>query len=404
MQTRLIVALFAGMVFLHGACSPSIPLETEAPTEISYSDELQTALDELKLEGYETLGVSAAVLVPEHRIWAGASGASTQGEPMKTDMLFDAGSILKVMEAVLALQLVEQGALDLNAPISDWLPPLNNVDDRITVHQLLNHTSGLYNVFEHPEFPWVGGEVDYAYEWQLEEVFNNFVLEPHGSPGETQHYASTNYLLLSEILSQEVDMEIAEAIEGSSLDPLQLENSLVITEGVVPARLNIAHPWVDVDEDGVLDDLKGIPVTWKASLTHPVLFSTPTDLAVWMHELFVEESLLDDDSMEIMLRAPDVGSKDTSGIEYGLGVVDYSAALSESVIGHGGSALGYSAAALYLPEYEVVVVWMLNTGESPPELAADLMGEIWRSLFEVIRTHQPRVKAGDGLIPPSPDG
>jgi hypothetical protein len=58
-------------------------------------------------------------------------------------------------------------------------------------------------------------------------------------------------------------------------------------------------------------------------------------------------------------------------------------------IGHGGSALGYSAAALYLPEYNVIITWMVNTGESPADLAVALMMEIWRSLYEVIHTNIP---------------
>lgn len=70
--------------------------------------------------------------------------------------------------------------------------------------------------------------------------------------------------------------------------------------------------------------------------------------------------------------------------EYDLGVVDFSGILGWNVLGHAGSALGYSAAALYLPDSGVVMAWAVNTGESPPELANTIMGIVWRSLSSVI--------------------
>jgi hypothetical protein len=52
--------------------------------------------------------------------------------------------------------------------------------------------------------------------------------------------------------------------------------------------------------------------------------------------------------------------------------------------------LGYSAAALYLPEYGISMAWLVNTGESPPELAGQIMADTWSSLYQVISTHQER--------------
>jgi len=57
-------------------------------------------------------------------------------------------------------------------------------------------------------------------------------------------------------------------------------------------------------------------------------------------------------------------------------------------IGHGGSSLGYSAAAIYLPEFSTSVVWLINTGESPPELAGQIMGHFWSSISDVIVQNQ----------------
>jgi CubicO group peptidase (beta-lactamase class C family) len=300
-------------------------------------------------------------------------------------MLFDVGSIQKNFEAALALKLVEDGKLDLEDPVSKYLPALANVAGEITLCQLLNHTSGIYNVFEHPDFPWVGAEVDYARQWGIEEVCNNFVLEPYGPAGDVQHYSSTNYLLITAIIEEVSGSSVPDEVERYFLKPMKLEHTYISMGKTPPATYKVAHPWVDVDQDGVLDDLYGVPQTWKASLTHPVMYATAEDLVRWTQALYHEGSVISPNSMEEMLTYPETELGDPGGGLYGLGVVDYQAVLGMPAIGHGGSALGYSAAALYLPEDGISVAWLINTGESPPELAGQMMGDTWSVFSEALK-------------------
>ena len=72
----------------------------------------------------------------------------------------------------------------------------------------------------------------------------------------------------------------------------------------------------------------------------------------------------------------------------GLGLVDFSNVLEMSAIGHGGSALGYSEAVLYLPEQGISIAWLINTGEGPQRLANNLMSDTFSVLFEVIKNNQ----------------
>ena len=92
--------------------------------------------------------------------------------------------------------------------------------------------------------------------------------------------------------------------------------------------------------------------------------------------------------LEEMLTIPETTLRDPEGGRYGLGVVEYySEILGTRVIGHGGSSLGYSAAALYLPEYGLSVAWSINTGESPRGLADNLMQNTWSNLSQVLSEH-----------------
>lgn len=376
------------LVFYATGCSPGtgIPTQSQNHTELPYAAELQIALDQALQEGQAeySLGVSAAVIIPGYKPWVGVSGISHPSIPVTSDMLFNVGSVAKSFEAALALKLAEAGTLDLDQPLSNWLPANENIDGRITVRQLLNHSSGIFNVFEHPDFPWVGPQVDYERVWQFEEVLNQFVKEPYGPPGYVQYYSSTNYFLLTAILEQAGGAPVPLQVQQQFFEPLKLDNTFMSMGALPPAKYSVAHPWVDVDLDGDLEDLNGIPQTWIATLTHPVLYTTPLDMARWMQALYHEKRVLSEQSLEEMLTIPETTLRDPEGGRYGLGVVEFDELLGVPVIGHGGSSLGYSAAALYLPEDGITLAWSFNTGESPHPLAEGLMMNTWDNLSEVL--------------------
>ena len=376
----------------NASCSTKISFEDDSLPELSFGHELQEVIDRV-LSAYPDydLGISAAVIVPDHRPWTGVSGYSHQSVPITTDMLFNVGSIQKNFEAALVLKLVEDDTLSLDDPISKYLPTYPNVDGRITIRQLLNHTSGIFNVFEHPDFPWVRTDVDYSKEWKEEDVFNTFVLDPYGPPGYAQHYSSTNYLLITTIIEDATGSTVPDEIERYFLKPMKLENTFVSMGKQPPAKYPVAHPWVDIDQDGTLDDLHGIPLTWIASLSHPVMFSTPQDLVRWIHGLYHEGTVISSNSLAEMLTYPETTLRDPEGGLYGLGVVDYTYIKGRQAFGHMGSALGYSAAALYLPDYGISVAWTINTGQSPVELSGYMMFDIWLALSNVIRMNQKKL-------------
>jgi D-alanyl-D-alanine carboxypeptidase len=389
MIRKICAVLLIGLVALVGSSCGGDNESTTPTAELAAlpcGARLQSVLAQALLDsqGPYELGISAAVIVPGSAPWAGVSGVSHPGVPVSGDMAFNVGSIAKSFEAAVALMLAEEGLLDLDEPISTWLPALDHVDRMITVRQLLNHTSGVFNVFEHPDFPWVAPGVDYERRWRLEEVIAYFVDEPYGPPGIVQHYSSTNYLLLTNILEMILETPVPEEVERRFLEPLGLEHTYMSMGALPPATFSVAYPWVDVDLDGELEELSGVPQTWIASLTHPVLYAAPADIARWMDALYQKREVLPAASLDEMLTFPQTNQVDPEGGRYGLGVVDFSEILGVNVIGHGGSALGYSAAALYLPDEGVSLAWAINTGESPRQLADMLMMNTWEALSGVV--------------------
>src|SRR4051794_11547035 len=108
---------------------------------------LQSRLDALLAE-HGVVGASVAVLSGD-QITAAAAGTANlrSGLPVGTDTVFQIGSITKVYTATLVLQLVEEGLLDLDTPVVEYLPEFRVVDAAatrtVTTRQLLSHTSGI---------------------------------------------------------------------------------------------------------------------------------------------------------------------------------------------------------------------------------------------------------------------
>lgn len=90
-----------------------------------------------------------------------------------------------------------------------------------------------------------------------------------------------------------------------------------------------------------------------------------------------------------MLTYQETELSDPDGLTLGLGVADYSDILDMQVLQHGGPALGYSAAALYLPDFGISVAWLLDIGYSLHDLASSLMSRTWAELSDVIEASEP---------------
>jgi len=113
-----------------------------------------------------------------------------------------------------------------------------------------------------------------------------------------------------------------------------------------------------------------------------------------MQALFEEQRVLSKGSLKEMLAIPEDALPDPEGGSYGLGIIDLSEVLGVQAIGHGGSTLGYSAAAVYLPDLSVSLAWAINTGESPRTLADALMRNTWSRLSQTLFEHLSQVPQG----------
>jgi len=316
------------------SCSKRSPSE-QKPT---LAEKLQEALDN-GLEIYGGKGVSAAVIMPDGEIWVGVSGVSYGTTAISSDMPFGAGSITKNFTAATILQLAEEGKLTLDDSLYEWLPTFRYVDSTITIRQLLNHTSGLFDMVDHPDF-WYTIFQDPARIWTPAEMINTFNKEPLFPKGTDWHYSTTGYALLRIIIQEITSSEVSTVYRDRFFIPLGLSNTFASMGEALPE--NTAHGWFDFESDGVYEDLFSWSRTAIASGIGGEVFACAEDLAKWAWALFSEKSVLSQASLDQMLtfHSPCTGEEFIC-VGFGLGVVRFNPDFFNGldIIGHTGDAL-----------------------------------------------------------------
>ena len=205
-----------------------------------------------QLEHRETFSLAVGIQSSDnatHYRFAGGTISDADSTPMQSSTPFFLASISKMYTAVVVMQLVDEGILDLNAPIASYLPQamlngihsLNDIDyvQQIRVEHLLSHTSGLPDYFDDPtnDGPSLtksllqGQDVAVDLDWVLEIVRRQ---TPHFPPGEGAHYADTNFQLLQAIIETTTSIKLEEHLQSRVFGPLNLQNTAPFT----PDRLD----------------------------------------------------------------------------------------------------------------------------------------------------------------------
>jgi D-alanyl-D-alanine carboxypeptidase len=337
-----------------------------ADMRLPYAQALQDTLD-AERESAGLVGVSAAIIVPGYDAWLGVSGESHPGKPITEEMLFDMGSTGKIILGPLMVKLAEEDMLSLDDPISTYLPDFPYADGSITIRQLLNHTSGLSMMVKHPGSPFRKpyADIDHERWWTIDEVFNQLGGDPYFPPGEGWCYTQAGYQIATLIVEAVTGQTIPEVVQTYLMDPLNIKGMLLDFSKTIPDDANIAHPWLDINQDGLYEDVHGYSRNWIASLSRILFYANAQDLASWGHALFAGE-VLNQDAMTEMLdfyRMDDLCGEPPLITGYGLGIEDYDVSLTmgQPAWGHLGSIPGYRTFLAYLPKHKVTMAVMTNT-------------------------------------------
>jgi D-alanyl-D-alanine carboxypeptidase len=294
-------------------------------------------------------GVLAGVWVPGGGRFVAAEGLSNRaaGTAMRRPDHFRIASITKTFIATAVLQLVDRGKVRLSDPISrfvDW--PGGR---RITVRQLLNQTSGIYNFVEDPVFE-RRFDADPTLPWTAPADGLDIARgrDPYFRPGKGFHYSETNYYLAGMIVEKVTGTPIERVLRRRILRPLGLRETSFPSTPALPAPFTRGY----LEENGVLRDVTASNP--KVSWTAGAMISTLDDLRVWARALATGRPLLKRRTQRARLPKVTI-EKEPITVKYGLGMFSIN-----DFLGHNGAIFGYSTTMLYLPKTGATIITFMN--------------------------------------------
>jgi CubicO group peptidase (beta-lactamase class C family) len=381
-RTNLVILIVIGLFVLSTYnCSGANEIKEK---KLQFSDELQKTLNE-GLETTNGTGVSASVIVQDQGTWIGTGGflSPDTSDRITSDMAFIIASIGKNFIAVLTLKMVEDGILSLNDPLKDWLPEYRHIDPGITIRQLLNHTSGIFDFVKHRNSPFQKSfhEIQHIREWTSNEILTTLLEEPYFSPGNGWQYSSTNYVLLKMILEKAAKKKVSDLLKDRFLKPLDLNSTLPVQEGTkIPVGYKLAPRWYDANGDGLEDDVNLYPQIWMVTIVPHLIYSTAHDLSKWSQALFqgriIKQSLIDE-MTEFYRPAPEAIY---SGYGLGLGEIQDQLFNGEKAWGHVGKDFGCLACMVYFPNHSVSVSVLTN--DNNEECIIYITSKLWSVIQE----------------------
>ncbi len=253
------------------------------------------------------------------------------------------GSVSKMFTAVIIFQLIEEGKLTLETPLSTYFPNFKN-SKKITISMLLNHRSGIHNFTD---------DADYQYYMQTAKSKKELleIMIKKGvdfDPDEKAAYSNSNYILLGYIAEEVTKKKYAELVTNRIVDKLDLKRTY-LGEGIKESK-NEAQSYMYIKNKYV-----------KTTETHPSiaysagsLVSTSEELTLFIDGLFTEK-LISKSSFEKMVELKE---------NYGRGIFRYPYDNSW-LFGHTGGIDNFQSMLAYDPEEAVSVSYCANAVSYP---------------------------------------
>ena len=308
-------------------------------------------------------GAAMAVYSEAEGWWAGAQGyADVERKiPMDNCHLQYIQSVSKSYMAVEILQLKEQGKIELDAPMTKYLPQKYSRyikdADKVTVRMLLNHRSGVPEYNSNPQFvsKVILHPLDY---FTADDCLKSIENEPlQFTPGSKYVYTNTNYLLLS-LIGDVITGDHAAYIKKNIFKPLGLADTYYGSGHDYLNGLYLPETYWDVFNNGKPVNITPFQAeTVASSKGDDGIVCTPVDAVKYLKGL-MEGKLLKPESMDEML---DFVKDEKGNKRYGMGMI-YFDLQGIPAYGHGGGGIGAGCGLLYIPSHKIYVFFSTNLG------------------------------------------
>ncbi|WP_232832318.1 serine hydrolase [Nocardiopsis sp. FIRDI 009] len=331
------------------AVSLALALTFPTPPPASAATEGMDSYVRARMAATGTPGLAYAVVGPEGIERRGVFGVDGNGDPVTEDTPFLWGSVAKPVTATAALVLAEEGRLDPDAPVEEYLPEFADFGAAPTVRDLMTQTSGITEA--------ATVETADVYDADSAEFgprVGRIAASEAGDPG-THEYSSANYLVLGAVIERVTGRAFGSSLREAVLDPVGMDGAFTSAAEAASAGLPPGYrsPWGvpladadGVDDAGVSDGYLGGDLGALAAFARTQVADDP--------------AVLDPETLAEARRGivPVPGSRQ----EYGLGWRETRMSeLDEPIVFHGGATPGHAAMVVVLPERDRAVVVLQNT-------------------------------------------
>jgi len=327
-----------------------------------HAPDYQKIIDEVLQD--DRPGIALHVTTPKFEILETRGYADWEKAiPLEKDHLFRIASCTKTFIATLTLMLHFEGELDLDDKITEYLPEsiTNRIEyaDQISIRQMLNHTSGIFNAGDNPEY-WAALYGDPTKEWTDTEMLEFALNHPANfEPGTGYAYSNTNYLLTGLILDQVLGHHHSVDVRSRILKPLGLSSTFYEQKEPFDREM-LSHGYFDFDGDGIAEDYYGLRI--ETGHAADGLVSTAGDLATFITALATKRDFPNteyrEQFMQELLTIQPVASGEPGKVGTGPGIAEYDYGYGPGY-GHSGGIPGYVSLMVYFAEHDVTfaITW-----------------------------------------------
>ncbi|MFF7975602.1 serine hydrolase [Streptomyces sp. NPDC007905] len=289
-----------------------------------------------------------------HGTWSTTAGVgdTRTGRPRSTADRYRVGSITKTFVSTVLLQLEAEGRLSLDDRVEKWLPGVvhghGHDGSRITVRQLLNHTSGIYNYTADDDFGRAYFLKDGFFRHRYDTLSPRDLVavamkhEPDFAPGTSWNYSNTNYVLAGMVIEEVTGHSYATEITQRIIDPLHLTaTSLPGTRVTVPRPSSRAYSKLAEAATGPTYDVTTLNPSLASSAGEMISDSADLDR---FYGALLRGRLLPPEQLKEMKTTVKIDGAPNTG--YGLGLMDTRLTCGVHVWGHDGGIHGSTSSAV----------------------------------------------------------
>jgi CubicO group peptidase (beta-lactamase class C family) len=315
--------------------------------------ELKTIVEK-QMADWQVPGIAVGILQNGEMQTYGFGVASVEtGFPMRPDTVLQIGSISKIFTSTLVMTLVDEGKLDLDTPVCEYMPDLQlqdkEVQRQLTIRHLLAHTSGLYGDWFEDFGP---GDDSLG-----KALANVHTLRQIARPGEVWSYCNSGFYIAGAVIERVTGQTFEQAVKERIFDPIGMEKATFFAHEAIAYPTAVGHNL----EDGEQLVARRYPLPRNVNAAGGII----TDVGEMLRfaQMHLNEGTIDGNQVLTPESAKAMQNEEAKaavianyyGLAWALRDRD-----GKRLVGHGGSTNGFRAHLVIIPEEQFAIVILTN--------------------------------------------